>query len=130
MSTDDTAARISALEARVAELETVNARLVEVANRLFCLIENRTLWAVEEFVERDEKTAQTRDELETAIRSRAPRGFKFPITVVKQIFKKPADEETFHRWCAQLRHISGLAEVHQLVLQRNGMIAEWEDRFK
>jgi hypothetical protein len=127
---DDTAGRISALEAKVAQLEMANSRLIDVASRLFDLVSDRTLWTAEEFAERDGAAAETQAEIETAIRSRAPRGFKFPITVIKQTFKKPADEETFHRWCAQLRHITALAEVHQLVLQRNGMIAEWEDRFK
>lgn len=127
---DDHAARLRALEAKVGQLETINARLIDVASRLFDLIGDRTEWVSEELAERDGEAAETQVALETAIRSRAPRGFKFPITVIKQTFKKPADEETFHRWCAQLRHISGLAEVHQLVLQRNGMIAEWEDRFK
>jgi hypothetical protein len=126
---NDTASRLAALEARVAHLEAINSRLVSAMSRFMTILDDRSLafteWAVEEFTTRDEETAQTRDELEIAIRSRAPRGFKFPttvhetvvspVTIIKNTFKKPYSEQTLDRWGEQLRYISGLAETHQLI---------------
>jgi hypothetical protein len=99
MSAADTTARLRALEAHIAALETTNARLVDVASRLFDLVSDRTLWTAEEFAERDGAAAQTQAEIETAIRSRAPRGFKFPITVHETIVEnRPSDFWVMHNY--------------------------------
>ena len=82
MSTPTTAARLAALEARVAELEAINARLIACVSRFTAMFDDHSLaiteWAVEEFTARDQEAAETTAELEAAIRSRAPRGFKIP----------------------------------------------------
>jgi hypothetical protein len=48
-------AKIAAQGARITQLETINARLIEATSRLFGLIEDRTLWTAEELAMRDEK---------------------------------------------------------------------------
>ena len=133
-----TATRLAALEARVAELEAIDARLIHAMSRFTAIFDNHFLaiteLMVDEFTARDQETAATTAELEAAIRSRAPRGFKFPITVhqtvvspvtiVKNTWRKPLDEHTWRLWGEHLRYISGLAETHQLILKRNGMVDE------
>ena len=85
MTAPTTAARLAALEARVTQLETINSRLIDVASRLMSMLDERTLFAVEELAERDSEAAATTAELAAAIRSRAPRGFKIPITIHETI---------------------------------------------
>ena len=133
-----TATRLAALEARVAELEAIDARLIHAMSRFTAIFDNHSLaiteLIVDEFSTRDQEAAQTQAELEAAIRGRAPRGFKFPITVhetvvspvtvIKNTFRKPLDEHTWSRWGEHLRYISGLAETHQIILKKNGMIPE------
>jgi carbamoylphosphate synthase large subunit len=94
---DDTAARISAVEARVAALEAINVRLVGATTRLFDLLADRVLWATEELIERDIETAETQVELEAKIRSRAPKGFRFPVVVHSTV----VENRPSHFWVAQ-----------------------------
>ena len=90
-------ARLAALEAKVAALETVTERLIEVANRLATMIGERTLLAAETQVELEEKIESEATELATAIRSRAPRGFKFPITIHQTVVEnRPRDFWAWH----------------------------------
>jgi hypothetical protein len=119
---NDTAARLAALEAKVAQLETANARLVDVASRFFDLIADRTLWAVEEFVARDQEAAETQVELETAIRSRAPRGFKFPVVVHETI----VENQPKHFWVMNgYRQMMSLSRITRLeyLLEKKGVIS-------
>jgi hypothetical protein len=125
MSDADTIARISALEARITALETTNARLVDVASRLFDLIGDRTLFAVEEFVERDVETAETTIELASAISSRAPRGFKFPITVHETIVEnRPSDFWVMHNY-RTTKTLFRTSHLEDLLVQK-GVITESE----
>jgi hypothetical protein len=123
---NDTAARLRALEAKVAQLETANGRLIDVTSRLFDLIENRTLWATEEFVERDSEAAATTAELVTAIRSRAPRGFKIPITVHEYVYKSPEDREAFLSWITALNNLDWRGGSLELLLEKKGIISSME----
>lgn len=72
MSRATTAARLRDLEARVAELETINARLVAVMGRFLTMLDERTLIATEAQVELEVAIANEAVERETAVRSRAP----------------------------------------------------------
>ena len=69
-----TATRLAALEARVAELEMINSRLVDCMSRFTAIFDTHSLalteWAVDEFSTRDQEAAQTQAELEAAIRKR------------------------------------------------------------
>ncbi len=137
-TSNDNLDKIDALEARVTQLETINARLIACVSRFTALLDNHSLalteWAVDEFTARDTEAAQVQVELEAAIMSRAPRGFKFPITVhqtvvspvtvIKNTFRKPLDAQTWERWGSHLRYLSGLAETHQIILKKNGLIPE------
>ena len=71
MSAATTATRLAALEARVAQLETINARLIACVSRFTAIFDNHSLaiteWAVDEFTARDQEAAQTQAELEAAI---------------------------------------------------------------
>jgi hypothetical protein len=67
-------AKIEAQSKRIAELETVNSRLVACMGRFMSMLDERLLLATEVQVE-----------LETAIQSKASRGFRFPITVVNTV---------------------------------------------
>jgi hypothetical protein len=117
---NDTAARIDALEARVAQLETANARLVDVASRLFDLVADRTLWVTEELAERDGAAAQTAAELAAAIRSRAPR--RIPITVIENVFRKEDDREHFLSWITTLHNLEWRGGKLESLLLRKGLI--------
>jgi hypothetical protein len=117
---NDTAARINALEARVAQLETANARLVDVASRLFDLVADRTLWVTEELAERDGAAAQTAAELAAAIRSRAPR--RIPITVIENVFRKEDDREHFLSWITALHNLEWRGGKLESLLLRKGLI--------
>ena len=119
---NDTAARLRALEARVAQLETVNSRLIDVASRLMSMLDERTLFAVEELAERDERAAETTAELVTAIRSRAPRGFKVPIAVHEYVYKSPEDREAFLSWIVALNNIERRGWKLETILAAKGII--------
>ena len=140
-----TTTRLAALEAKVEAqatqieaLEAINSRLVQCMSRFTAIFDNHSLaiteLMVDEFLTRDQEAAQTQAELEAAIMSRAPRGFKFPITVhqtvvspvtvIKNTFRKPLDAQTWERWGSHLRYLSGLAETHQIILKKNGLIPE------
>jgi hypothetical protein len=125
----DTLARISALEARITALETTNARLVDVASRLFDLVANRTEWVSEwvseELAERDGEAAATTVELASAISSRAPRGFRFPITVHETIVEnRPSDFWVFHNYRME-KAIMRSVNL-ELLLERKGVISSSE----
>jgi hypothetical protein len=117
-----TTARLAALEARVSQLETINSRLIDVAARLMSMIDERTLFAVEELAERDSEAAATTAELATAIRSRAPRGFKIPITVHEYIYKSPEDREAFLSWIVALNNIERRGWKLETILAAKGII--------
>jgi hypothetical protein len=104
MSKPTTTTCLAALEAQVqaqarqiAELQTSNARLVDVSARLFDLIADRTLWATEELVSVDQRVTEEAEIREAAVRSRAPRGFKFPVVVHETIVKN----QPKHFWVEQ-----------------------------
>ena len=104
---NDTAARLRALEAKVAALETINARLIACVSRFTAMFDDHSLaiteWAVEEFTARDEEAVQTQAELAAAIRSRAPR--RVPITVIENVFRKEDDREHFLSWITALHNL-------------------------
>jgi hypothetical protein len=126
MSAPTTAARLRALEARVTQLETINARLIACVSRFTAMFDDHSLaiteWAVEEFTARDQEAAQTQAELEAAIRSRAPRGFKIPITVVENVFRRPDDRTYFRSWTLALHNLEWRGGRLESLLLRKGLI--------
>jgi hypothetical protein len=125
----DNAARISALEAKVAQLESINARLIEATSRLFDLVADRTEWVSEwvseELTARDEETAETTIGLASAISSRAPRGFRFPITVHETIVEnRPSDFWVFHNYRME-KAVMRTVNL-EILLERKGVISSSE----
>jgi hypothetical protein len=102
---NDTAARLRALEAKVAALETINARLIACVSRFTAMFDDHSLaiteWAVDEFSTRDQEAAQTQAELEAAIRKRG----RIPITVIENVFRKEDDREHFLSWITALHNL-------------------------
>jgi hypothetical protein len=129
MSTTDTAARLRALEAkidaqtaRITALETINSRLVDATSRLFDLIADRTLWAAEELVSVDERVTEEAEIREAAVRSRAPRGFKFPVVVHETI----VENQPKHFWVTQNYYqMKAWMRITRLehLLERKGVIS-------
>jgi uncharacterized coiled-coil protein SlyX len=132
-TTTTTAARLAALEARVATqatqieaLETINARLIHAMSRFTAIFDNHSLaiteLMVDEFSTRDQEAAQTAAELAAAIRSRAPRGFKIPITVVENVFRRPDDRTYFRSWTLALHNLEWRGGRLESLLLRKGLI--------
>jgi hypothetical protein len=133
MSAPTTAARLAALEAKVEAqatqieaLEAINARLVQCMSRFTAMFDNHSLsiteFVVDEFLTRDQEAAATTAELEAAIRSRAPRGFKIPITVVENVFRRPDDRTYFRSWTLALHNLEWRGGRLESLLLRKGLI--------
>jgi uncharacterized coiled-coil protein SlyX len=128
-ATTTTAARLAALEARVATqatqieaLETINARLIHAMSRFTAIFDNHSLaiteLMVDEFSTRDQETAQTRAELEAAIRKRG----RIPITVIENVFRKEDDRDHFLSWITALHNLEYRGGELELLLLKKGII--------
>jgi hypothetical protein len=119
-------AKVEAQAAQIEALETINSRLVQCMSRFTAIFDNHSLaiteLMVDEFLTRDQETAQTRAELEAAIRSRAPRGFKIPITVVENVFRRPDDRTYFRSWTLALHNLEWRGGRLESLLLRKGLI--------
>jgi hypothetical protein len=126
VSAATTAARLAALEARVTQLETINARLIACVSRFTAMFDDHSLaiteWAVEEFTARDQEAAQTQAELEAAIRKRG----RIPITVIENVFRKEDDREHFLSWITALHNLEWRGGELELLLLRKGIINKEE----
>jgi hypothetical protein len=119
---NDNLDKINALEARVTQLETINARLIACVSRFTAMFYDHSLaiteWAVEEFTARDTEAVQTQAELKAAIRKRG----RIPITVIENVFRKEDDRDHFLSWITALHNLEYRGGELELLLLKKGII--------